>query len=261
MKTKRIYICEDAIEGIFTAIYDAWSSRYGHDNIRIEVQSDTEECNTMELFSEYIVVVRDDGKAEKVAKSIREKISSEAFDMVCHAAWSTIESKADDIYRFLILGFAMGAKVVNYLNNEVVMRIFEMNRSVDYEAHHMFGFLRFKLIQGNILVAKINPKNNILSILAPHFSDRFGSENFIIYDEKRKTAIIHQSGYQWFYTDAKDFNLEQLEQLDHISENEIQFQMLWKTFFESIAIEERKNFNLQRNNLPLRFRSNMTEFN
>ncbi len=258
MKNKRIYVCEDTIEGIFTAIYDAWSSRYGHDNIRIEVQASEGEGKTMELFSEYIVVVRDNVKAGKVAKSISEKISTEAYDMVCHTAWSNSMDKADTIYRFLILGFAMGAKVVNYLSNEVVMRIFEINRSVNNEAHQMLGFLRFKQISGNILIAKINPKNNILMLIAPHFSDRFGMENFIIYDEKRKTAILHRAGYNWVYTDAEDLNIEQM---DEVSEHELEFQMLWKTFFETIAIEERTNYNLQRGNMPKRFRSNMTEFN
>ena len=258
MKNKRIYVCEDTIEGIFTAIHDAWSSRYGHDNIRIDVSSAEGEGNTMELFSEYIVVARDDGKAGKVAKSISEKISLEAYEMVCHTAWSNSVGKADAIYRFLILGFVMGAKVVNYLSNEVVMRIFEINRSVDFEAHHMLGFLRFKQINGNILIAKINPKNNILMMIAPHFSDRFGTENFIIYDEKRKTAILHRTGFNWVYTEAEDFNIEQM---DEVSEHEMEFQMLWKTFFETIAIEERTNHNLQRNLMPKRFRGNMTEFN
>jgi probable DNA metabolism protein len=258
MKTKKIYICEDTVEGIFTAIYDAWSSRYGHDNIYIEVQTATGEGYTMELFSEYINVKTDDGKAEKVAVSIRNKISLEAYEMVCNAAWSDTEGKGDTIYRFLILGFAMGNKVVDYLSNDVVMNIFAMNRNVGNEAHHILGFLRFKQTKGNILLAKLRPRNDILLLIAPHFADRFGTENFIIYDEKRKSAILHRSGYSWVYTNADNLNLDLL---DDLSDQEKEFQILWKTFFETIAIEERKNPGLQRNNMPKRFRSNMTEFN
>jgi probable DNA metabolism protein len=44
------------------------------------------------------------------------------------------------------------------------------------------------------------------------------------------------------------------------SDKEEEFQALWKTFFDSIAINERKNIKLQQNNMPGRFRSNMTEF-
>jgi len=258
MKNKKIFICEDCIEGIFTAIYDAWCSRYGHDNIRIQLQTCEGEGSSMELFSEYITVEANEEKTRKVARSIQEKISEEAYDMVCHAALSGAEEKADNIYRFLILGFSMGSKVVDHLSNDVVMNIFNLNRNVSNEVHHFLGFLRFTESNGNILLAKISPKNDVLRLIAPHFSDRLGLENFIIYDEKRKTAIMHRSGLSWMYTIADNLNVDKFKEQ---SEQEEEFQLLWKTFFETIAINERKNAKLQRNNLPKRFRENMTEFN
>ena len=30
-----VFVCEDNIDGIFTAIYDAWASHFGHKNIYI----------------------------------------------------------------------------------------------------------------------------------------------------------------------------------------------------------------------------------
>lgn len=258
MKNKRIYTCEDSAEGIFTAIYDAWSSRYGHEYNRIEVSMDHENGRNMELFSEYIYVKTDEEKVLKVAKAIKEKISMEAYDMVCHGIWSENAEKADIVYRFLILGFSMGAKVVNHLGNDTVMSLFEMNRNVSNEVHHYLGFLRFKEINNRILLAKINPKNDIVRLIAPHFSDRLSNENFIIYDEKRKTFIIHKAGYPWIYTIGDHLNLDNIENLSDAEED---FQSLWKTFFETIGIEARINHKLQRNNLPLRFRNHMTEFN
>jgi len=83
-------------------------------------------------------------------------------------------------------------------------------------------------------------------------------ENFIIYDENRRTAIIHRSGYPWVYTNADDFNIDSFSEG---TKEEIEFSKLWKTFFDTIAIEERKNPRLQRNNIPLRYRGNMLEFN
>lgn len=258
MKTKRIYMCEDSIDGIFTAIYDAWSSKYGHDNIRIDIQKEENQSYNIELFSEYIHVITDHEKAIKVANSIKNKISMDAFDMACHAAWSDSDDKGDVIYRFLILGFAVGAKIVDSLANDVVMKIFTMNRNVDNEAHHFLGFIRFSESSGNILLSKIKPQNDILRLLAPHFSDRLSNENFIIYDETRKTAIVHKTGYPWIYTLADNLKLEKFSEY---SEQEEEFQNLWKTFFDSIAITERKNKKLQQSNLPKRFHDNIIEFN
>lgn len=256
MTVKKIFVCEDSIDGIFTAIYDAWSSRYGHANIQIELQAEDGSKN-LELFSEYIQVKNDSEKAAKVESSIKNKISHEAYEYVFTASCSNDKEKGDYIYRFLILGFSIGESVINYLGNDIVSKIFDMNRNVNNEVHHYLGFVRFHEIENNILYSKIYPKNDVLRHIAPHFADRLNPENFIIYDEKRKTAIFHRSGLPWVYTYADNLNFNKLDQ---VSEQESEFQKLWKTFFESIAIKERKNYKLQRNNLPIRFRNDMLEF-
>ena len=48
-----IFQCEDSLDGIFTAVYDAWDSGYGLMNVRIEVLNGRDDCYNMELFSEY----------------------------------------------------------------------------------------------------------------------------------------------------------------------------------------------------------------
>ncbi|MFU0828704.1 MAG: DUF4130 domain-containing protein [Lachnoclostridium sp.] len=257
MKIKKILLCEDSIDGIFTAIYDAWSLRYGHDNTAVQVKDPSGNFD-MELFSEYIDVHVDEVKVNKVAKAIKEKISEEAFEMVSYAALSDNPLKGDMIYRFLIAGFAAGPKVVNQLGNQAVMNIFNLSRNVGNECHHYLGFVRFRETKSKILLSKIKPKNDILRLIAPHFSDRLNTEDFVIYDEKRKTAVIHKSSLPWIYVRSDEFNMEQFEKL---SDREEEFQSLWKSFFHTIAIQERKNPKLQRNNLPLRFRDNMLEFN
>ena len=53
---------------------------------------------------------------------------------------------------------------------------------------------------------------------------------------------------------------ELLYQMEKESGKEEEYPNLWKAFFESIAIEERRNERLQNTLLPKRFRSMMTEF-
>lgn len=253
---KKILYCVDSAEGILSAIYDAWSLKCGHNNVEIRVLTDDYEDN-MELFCDYIYPKEDSEKVEKVIKAVKEKISSQALEMILNATCSCDLGKADAIYRFMILGFSIGKHVIDYTTHDAVLKIFNMNRNINNEAHHYKGFLRFMEIENRILLGKINPKNDIIRIIAPHFADRLGMENFIIYDEKRNTAIIHRSGYPWVYTSANDLNLDSFSKK---TREEMEFSKLWKVFFESIAIDERKNPKLQRNNLPLRFRDNMLEF-
>lgn len=256
MIERKVFLCEDSLEGIFTAVYDAWSSRNGHGNNEIQIISG-DNMGNMELFTEYIYVKSSEEKINKVIKAIIGKISEEAYDCICGAACSCEPSRGDDIYRFLILGFSIGKSVIDCLQYDAVLRIFELNRNVSNETHHLKGFLRFQEIGEGILVSKITPKNDTIRLLAPHFADRLNQENFVIYDENRNTAILHPKGKPWFYTNG---NVLDINKINSISAQEEETAANWKAFFASISIKERENKNLQRNNLPLRFRGNMLEF-
>ena len=70
MKETRIYRCDDTPEAIFTAVYDAGKSAYGHDHIRLEVNMPEAEQNYT-LFSEYVDVVPDPDKMTKVLRTVR----------------------------------------------------------------------------------------------------------------------------------------------------------------------------------------------
>jgi len=257
MQNKHIYLCDNNIDGIFTAIYLAWSSRYGHANIKIEEKYEGSKFANIELFAEYIVVDTDISLSAKVANAIRKKISEEAFEIVCRVALSDYEGKADLIYRFLILGFAIGPSITEHLSNEVVNMMFKLDRNVSREVHHFLGFIRFSQQENGLLISVINPKNNVLALVTPHFADRLSQEKFMIYDEKRKLASVHIPGKPWILAQVPELNQEGLE---NVSIREDEYRDLWKAFFTHIAIKERINPRLQRNNLPLRYRSNMTEF-
>lgn len=257
MNMKHIYLCDDSIDGIFTAIYQAWSSKYGHSNNKIEEKNEGSKYSNIELFAEYIAVDTDYTLSVKVSEAIKKKISEEAYEMIYHTALSDYCGKADLIYRFLILGFSVGSSITKHLSNEVVNNVFRINKNVFNEAHHLMGFLRFSQQENGLLTSVIHPKNHVLTIITPHFADRLMQERFLIFDENRKIASFHIPGNPWFLADVGDINQSSLDQ---ISLSEDEYRDLWKIFHENIAIKDRLNPELQRNNLPLRFRRDMTEF-
>jgi len=258
MNTTKIFLCDNSIDGIFTAIYLAWSSRYGHANIKIEEKCDDNNYSNMELFSEYRNVNTDSELACKVSQTIKQKISEEAYQMVCRVALSNYFGKADLIYRFLILGFHYGVKILEHLSDEIVATFCRVNKNVSNEEHHHLGFVRFSEQEKGLLVSTIHPKNNVLSLITPHFADRLPGERFMIYDEKRYIAALHIPGNPWILAEIPEFDMNSFKDF---SNNEDEYRDLWKIFFKHIAIKERINPKLQRNNLPLRFREDMTEFN
>lgn len=255
MNITTIFQCEDSIDGILSAVHTGWSARLGHDHIKL--QALIQESVNYELFSNYVTVETNAEKAAAVARAIKDKISERAYEMVIRAAVSTNADKADEIYRFLILGFHMGGQVVHFLSNHYVNKIFEMNRFVGNEVHFYLGFLRFEELENHVLLACYEPKSNITQFVIPHFADRMNNENFIIFDVKRRLAALHQTGHPWVMAEVKD---ERLIQYLERTNAEEEYKKLWLAFFKTIGIEERKNPKLQRNMLRLHYRKYMTEF-
>ena len=251
--TNYIYLCEDSIEGIFTAIYQAWASKHGHKNNRIQIDKGL----NYELFCEYIRVEPDEDLAMKVTKSIRKQLGSEVYEAVYSTAMSDYEGKEDVLYRFLIIAFHVGPSVIDMLSEESVGTVMKVRQRVWYEKHHFLGFLRFEELENTILCSRIRPKCNILTLVAPHFTDRLQNENFIIIDEGRQIAVVHPANKNWFLMDAA---LLDKEYLSKVSEKEELMKQSFATFVESISIKPRENKKLQRNMCPLRFREFMPEF-
>ena len=100
-----VFVYEDSPEGIFTGVYDAWSSRLGHENVRLEVQGEY----NYSLFSEYREVAVDQLKAQKVVRSVRRSLSELAYSWIYRTALSEREDRAEAVYRFLVCGFGAGA--------------------------------------------------------------------------------------------------------------------------------------------------------
>lgn len=248
-----IYTCDDRFEDMMTCIYDAWASKLGHKNIRLM----TEPLGNLELFCEYRHVDADQQKTASVIRSIQNKISFEAYQMVFRCAVSCIPDKLDIIYRFLLLGFAYGGKVLHMLQHPVVMAIFEVNRKVTNEAHLFREFLRFTSMQDDVLVAHIEPHSDVLTFLAPQFADRMPSENWMIIDDTRRTAVVHPADCDFYLT---SLSAEEFDRLTDLEDSSDPFVELWKGFFESIGIEKRKNYRCQRNHMPLWYRKHATEF-
>lgn len=253
MKNTRIYVCDNFIDSIFTAIYDAWDSKYGHANIRI---MEADSIDNMELFAEYITVVPDEEKAGKVANTIKVKISEDAYTLVCRCALSASKGRADAIYRFIIHGFVIGNSILDNLSNPVVHPLFVADRFVYNESHHYLGFLRFSQLKNSVLFSRIRPVNDILILIADHFSERLADENWMILDEGRRIAIIHKTREPWFLTDATD--LEDSVTRDY-SDEELHMQVIWQRFVDTIGIKERTNLKLHNQMLPNRYREFMRE--
>ncbi|MAD41316.1 MAG: DNA metabolism protein [Arcobacter sp.] len=99
----------------------------------------------------------------------------------------------------------------------------------------------------------LNINNSCVFYLAKHFLKRFNNQNFIIHDINRKLAFVKI---------GKDFSIQKVAEFQEPTHSlsEQKFQKLWKSFFKGVTIEERVNLKLQQNQIPLIYRTYMSEF-
>ena len=247
-----VYRCDDSLESIFTAVYLAYEEKRVHE--------DTMLCLTDDpiLFSEDIKVIPDVRKTQKVINTLNRRFGQENYLWLCMALASEDDEAAQAVCRTIVQGLAGGISrghLFDNLADEYVHRAFALARGVSTEIGHQKQFLRFQELENGVLYSKIGPKYDVMVFLMPHFADRLPIENFMIFDEKRNFFGIHPAGRPWILLRGEEVELPL-----RLSEEELCYQELFRHFCHTIMIEERKNPNLQKNMLPLRFRKYMVEF-
>ena len=250
----KIYCCEDRAESILSGIYDAWADPVPNREIRLLVGQEAQLSFLDELAAPDVTYE----KAAKVMDSIGRKLGPEVLRYVEGALSASAADKADALFQFLQYAFPRAASarfLMNDLNAPEVMRVFELNRKSRNEAHLLLGFLRFAKLSDALYYAKIGPVNDVLPLIADHFAERFNTQAFLIYDEKRQKSVVYAPGTNWYFVEG-EMNLPERELARRDG-----YEALWKTFFDTIAIKERLNPVCQRTHCPIHFRAYMNEFN
>ncbi len=248
--------CRDSLEGIFTGIYEAYACRRPLNTIMIE----TTEQDNLRLFTTYQNVIPDSDKAAKVVRTLKERLGGEDYHTLCMALSSPARDKAQAVFKTVVWGLKEKKcrSIMEHLTDNDIRRVLELSRGANNELLHLKGFLRFQELENDVLFSTICPANDILPLLAMHFSDRLPKENFVIFDEGRKLYVIHPSGKEWFMM-RDEMDASTVQTLD-ISEEEKYYQKLFTHFCHTISIEAKENYKLQRNMLPIHFRKYMVEF-
>lgn len=251
---KQIYICHDTITGLYSALYDAWKENREAE-AGIELRGKTQQ----QLFCEYRIVEESETKAVKLERMIKRYLGYNTYWDIYHALLSDDPGKGEAVFRAMQEARRIrdSRKIMDHLGNQDVAKVFELSRRVSNEAHAYEEFIRFRELENGVLFSEISPKTQVLTCIADHFEDRFPLENWMIYDKTHNVFLIHRKKEHWALIWE---SAPALSGALKVSEAEQQYEELWRGFFESVAIEQRRSPALQRNHLPLRYRDKMPEF-
>ena len=204
------------------------------------------------LFDALYEVPYDDAKSIAVFEALQNRFTKENFERILHIFMCECEDFEMDLLHYIITGFKSQRELQN-ITIPYVFRLHALQKELFHVYHKMSGFLRFSELEDGTLYAKLEAKYSILYFLGIHFSKRLNNQNYIIHDIQRSLAFVHTKEFKGVQKVAV---FEEPE----LSCEEQKFSKLWKTFFESVAIKSRENKKLQKQTVPLLYRTYMTEF-
>ena len=239
------YLYDGSFEGFLTCIYHHYATQKASGIF-------PQERYQRSLLVPSKVVSADEDLARRVYCGIAKKISQYDLGVVYKVFLSSAPNKETMLLHYICLGFSQGRDVNKLHGNPVVFEVQKIERQVNYEIHRYKGLIRFSVLANKVMYSTIEPDHDVLEFLAPHFSDRFRNDPFVIWDKKRKKALISAEG-KWYISDFIE------KDLPGPDETELDYRRLWRNYFDHIAIKERTNRKCQKNFMPVRYWKHLTE--
>lgn len=245
-------IYDGTFDGLLTAAFEVYERRLTYVNLQ------KGEWRNEALFTEVIIIITDERKAQRVLKGLKTKLSAMGLQRLYAAHLAEIDGEDNVLLGYIRYVFDAGQNIEEDYGNKYVMRVSEIVRMVRREKHRMEAFIRFQKLKDETFYAAIEPDFNVLPLLIRHFKTRYADQKWIIYDTRRGYGVfydLHDTQYVSLdHADVKAANVTSAYTLD-----ENLYQDLWKNYFKSVNIPARKNTKLHLMHVPKRYWRHLTE--
>lgn len=240
-----ILLYDGTFEGFLSLVYDVYYKKLKPTKIFKTLPHEL-------ILDEILEIETSEENSSKVLEGIKEKLDKKTLQKILNIFMCDSRDFEMDLLFFIIIGFKNKNELFN-INNDCVFKLNKLEQELFRLVHRMYAYARFEELEDDTLYAKIDSHFNVLYFLAKHFIKRFNNQKFIIHDVNRKLAFIKNDEY---------IGIQEIASYDKptFSQNEEKFQKLWKSFFNAVSIKERENLKLQQNQVPLIYRTFMSEF-
>ncbi|RXK00525.1 DNA metabolism protein [Arcobacter sp. CECT 8986] len=240
-----ILVYDKSFESFLTLVYEVYYKKLKPTKIVSKIPQEL-------ILEEVFHIKIDEVKSQKVLKALKQNFPSKHFQTILNIFMCDKEDFELHLLNFIIIGFKDINQLKN-INNSSIFYIQNLEKKLFSANHKMTGFLRFEELEDNTLYAKLESNYNLCYFLGKHFYKRLNNQKYIIHDINRKLAFIKNDEFIGVQ------NVASFEE-PTLSKDEEKFKKLWNKFFKSVSIQSRKNEKLQKNLVPLLYRTYMTEF-
>lgn len=242
--TEMVYYYDGTFEGFLCCIFDSYANK----EILTAIYCDEDAMPT--LFATRSIQT-DRTHANRVFRKV-VKCSTYAAELLQKGFLTCLPEKELHLYRMVVKLLKEGPAFLRNFSDDTLHPVAAAVRHLNGEAHLLKGSVRFSEL-GGVLGSEIEPKNRVLPLLRSHFCARYREEKFFIYDRTHKEALFYAAGKAV---------IQPLEffQMAPPDETEAHYRVLWKRFYDTIAIKERYNPKCRQTQMPKRYWNTMTEF-
>ena len=250
-----VFLYDKTFEGLLTAVFDAYFRKTFPDVLLAEGEP-------LPLFcDEVFTVCTDEEKSTRVWSGLQKKLSVSALACLTTCWLSELPEIDMLLFRYIRKAIDAPRSIEVNFGDPDVLELSKIWKKVDFERTRVMQFARFQKAADGTFFAAFEPLYNVLALAIPHFTDRFADQRWVIYDLKRQYGYyydLHSVAEITFDSEAAHLVSGMLDE-SLMAEDEKLFQKLWKTYFKSIAIKERTNPRLHKQNMPVRFWKYLTE--
>lgn len=242
--TEMVYYYDGSFDGFLCCIFESYANK--------EIPTDIccDEDALPSLFA-CRTVRTERAHAERVLRKVM-KLSPYAAELLRKGFLTCLPERELCLYRLVAKLLKDGPGFLKDPSNDTLYPVFKAVRHLQGEAHLLKGFVRFSEL-GGVLGGEIAPKNRVLPLLRSHFCARYQNETFFIFDRTHKEALFYAAG-RAVIRPLEHFQMAQPDK------TEAHYRLLWKRFYDTIAIRERENPKCRQTHMPKRYWDTMTEF-
>ena len=238
----KVYLFDGTLEGFQSVIPVLWNISQTGDRLQ-----STDSYNPG-IFEESALI---DPSICTSQPSIADETYNEAVKRLLYAFSSGETSAIEQTPTYLCYVRTNGSYSFTHFAEPCVNIVTKAAKRTAGEAHKLKGLLRFRKV-GDIFYGPYFSRAFVLPMLSEHFRKRLSNQQWILHDTERSTGIF----YNGHVPRQAFFNKEQILELTATYEKNGRcdpFETLWKSYFDNIAIEYRKNPKLQQSFMPKQY--------
>lgn len=281
------YLFDGSLAGILTCVFEAFEMK------EFQARIFAESSYQPTAFDTYRSIATDEVKAQRVWKGFVSRTNRAWQKQFYYTSLSESATAFQHLFDLAVYVFQNDHQVVNNYGHTAVLGVAQMAKSVGREKHRMEAFIRFKKTADGLFYAVVEPDFNVLPIIVKHFRNRYADQPWLIYDQARRYGMYYDTqtvatveltfnpnavATTHFASGLKDgesnpppadidrssalsnplstkdiASASELPAVQLLDSEEALYDQLWKDYFKSVNIVERKNMRLHLQHVPKRY--------